>query len=118
MLIASSTKISIVKPCDLEKAIDLLGLDVTAPCTNNNIKEKSTSLRDWGIGVLVVNFILFIIISFFRLMPEKLKLALFFIVSTTTTIFTFSFVCINTIYLVTKCLYVYSLLVLESFFQA
>nr|XP_011431069.2 uncharacterized protein LOC105330843 isoform X1 [Crassostrea gigas] len=81
VLIASSTKISIVKPCDLEKAIDLLGLDVTAPCTNNDIKEKSTSLRDWGIGVLVVNFILFIIISFFRLMPEKLKLALFSILA-------------------------------------
>lgn len=91
-LIASSNEISIVKPCDLEKALDSLGLDVTSPCTNNDIKEKSTSLCDWGIGVLVVNFILFIMISFFKLMPEKLKLALFSIVSTTTAISTLSFV--------------------------
>lgn len=80
-LIASSNEISIVKPCDLEKALDSLGLDVTSPCTNNDIKEKSTSLCDWGIGVLVVNVILFIMISFFKLMPEKLKLALFSILA-------------------------------------
>lgn len=74
MLITSSKEISIVKPCDLEKALDSLGLDVTSPCTNNDIKEKSTSLCNWGIGVLVVNFILSIMISFFELMPKKLKL--------------------------------------------
>lgn len=102
-LIASSNEISIVKPCDLEKALDSLGLGVTSPCTNNDIKEKSTSLCHWGIGLLVVNFILFIMISFFKLMSEKLKLALFFLVSTctTTAISTFSFLCINTIHLVT-----------------
>lgn len=116
MLIVLSIKILIVKLCDLEKVIDLFGLDVIVFCINNNIKEKFISLCDWGIGVLVVNFIFFIIILFFRLMFEKLKLVLFFIVSIIIIIFIFLFVCINIIYLVIKCLYVYSLFVLEFFF--
>lgn len=115
MLITSSKEISIVKPCDLEKALDSLGLDVTSPCTNNDIKEKSTSLCNWGIGVLVVNFILSIMISFFELMPKKLKLVFLIIVSTTTAISTLSFVRMNTIYLVLKCICVHSMLVLDSF---
>lgn len=115
ILITSSKEISIVKPCDLEKALDSLGLDVTSPCTNNDIKEKSTSLCNWGIGVLVVNFILSIMISFFELMPKKLKLVFLIIVSTTTAISTLSFVRMNTIYLVLKCICVHSMLVLDSF---
>lgn len=58
-LISLSTEISMVKPCDLKKALDSLGLDVTSPCAYNDIKNKSTSLRDWGIGILVVNFTFF-----------------------------------------------------------
>lgn len=121
-LISSSTEISMVKPCDLKKALDSLGLDVTSPCAYNDIKNKSTSLRDWGIGMLVVNFIFFIIILYFKFVPEKLKLALFSIVSTTfvfkTAISTFSIIYINKIYLVTKCICVHSLLLLESFFPS
>lgn len=72
-----------IKPCDLEKALDSLGLGVTSPCTYNVIKDRSTSLRDWGIGVLVVNFIFFVMILYFKLIPKKWKWVLFFVVSTT-----------------------------------
>lgn len=91
-LIVLSNEILIVKFCDLEKVFDLFGLDVIFFCINNDIKEKFISLCDWGIGVLVVNFIFFIMILFFKLMFEKLKLVLFFIVSIIIVIFILLFV--------------------------
>lgn len=79
VLISTSTDISLVKPCDLEKALDSLGLGVTSPCTYNVTKDRSTSLCAWGIGVLVVNFIFFIMILYFKLMSKKWKWVLFFV---------------------------------------
>lgn len=79
-LIVLSNEILIVKFCDLEKVFDLFGLGVIFFCINNDIKEKFISLCYWGIGVLVVNFIFFIMILFFKLMFMELKLVLFFLV--------------------------------------
>lgn len=122
VLISTSTDISLVKPCDLEKALDSLGLGVTSPCTYNVTKDRSTSLCGWGIGVLVVNFIFFIMILYFKLMSKKWKWVLFFVVSTTfnrkNLTVSFSIIFLNTLYIMTKCIYVLSMLLLQSFLLA
>lgn len=96
VLISSSVDISMAKPCELKKALDLLGLEETPPCAYSPIKDMSYYLIGSGVVLLVVNFFLFLMISYF----EELNRGLLIAVSNTyifyTSILNFLIICINT----------------------
>ncbi|XP_052720277.1 uncharacterized protein LOC128191941 isoform X2 [Crassostrea angulata] len=81
VLISSSKDISMAKPCDLDKALDSLGLDITSPCVYNDIKNMSICLRDLGIGILAVNLFFFWMILCLKCMPKELKLTFFILIA-------------------------------------
>nr|XP_034302994.1 uncharacterized protein LOC105320305 isoform X3 [Crassostrea gigas] len=63
VLIYLTTDILMAKSCDLKKALDLLGLDVNSPCAYNDIMDKLSTLCYWGIGMISVDLILFLMLS-------------------------------------------------------
>lgn len=115
VLISSGVDILMAKPCDLKKALDFLGLDVKSPCAYSPIKDLSIVIIIYGVIMLVVNLILFLVTS----CDKKLKKPLLIAVSITnifnTTILNYLIICKNTLYLMTKYKLVYSLFLLQLF---
>lgn len=101
------------KPCDLEKALDLLDLDVKPLCAYSQIKDLSIVIIIWGGIMLVVNLILFLVTSCVKKLETSLLIAVSITNIFNTTILNVLIICINTLYLMTKCKLVYSLLLLQ-----
>lgn len=101
------------KPCDLEKALDLLDLDVKPPCAYSQIKDLSIVIIICGGIMLVVNLILFLVTSCVKKLETSLLIAVSITNIFNTTILNVLIICINTLYLMTKCKLVYSLLLLQ-----
>ncbi|XP_065930687.1 uncharacterized protein [Magallana gigas] len=62
VLISSTEEISTVKPCHLKKVLEFLSVDNTSPCKYDDIKNDSTDIRNWGISLLVLSSIMFLLI--------------------------------------------------------
>lgn len=112
VLIYLTTDILMAKPCDLKKALDLLGLDVNSPCAYNDIMDELSTLRYWGIGMIFVDLILFLMLS----TPFKKNTICIFVSNTfiyKSPTPTYLIFCWNTLNSVTKCRLVHRLLVLQ-----
>lgn len=59
-----------VKFCDLKKVFDLFGFDVNFFCVYNDIMDELFILCYWGIGMIFVNLILFLML--FILFKKKI----------------------------------------------
>lgn len=114
VLIYLTTDILMAKPCDLKKALDLLGLDVNSPCAYNDIMDKLSTLCYWGIGMISVDLILFLMLS----TPFKRPFCIFvsntFLYKSLT--LTYLFICWNILNSVTKFRLVHRLLLLQLLF--
>lgn len=112
MLIFFGVDILMVKFCDLKKVFDFFGLDVKFFCVYSLIKDLFIVIIIYGVIMLVVNLILFLVIF----CDKKLKKLLFIVVSIINIfniiIFNVLIICINILYLMIKCKFVYSLLLL------
>lgn len=73
MLISSSEGISTVKPCELEEVLVSLSVNNTSTCKFNAIKNKSTCIRNWGISLLVLISITFVLILNYIWIPNYNK---------------------------------------------
>lgn len=113
VLISSCVDILMAKPCDLEKALDLLGLDEYSPCAYSPIKDLSIVIIVCGVIMLVVNLFLFLVTSCVKKLKKSLLIAVSIANIFNTTILNFLIICINTLYLMTKCKLVYSLFLLQ-----
>lgn len=74
VLISSSVEISTAKSCDLVKALNSISLNYTISCKYDVIKDGSTTLRNMGIVLLALDFIFFLLILIFPLLPRRCKL--------------------------------------------
>lgn len=63
VLVSSAFEISKVKPCELKKELVSLSVDYASSCKYDKIKEKANDLCIWGIVFLVLNSIIFLLIS-------------------------------------------------------
>lgn len=74
VLISTSEEISKAKSCDLEKALKSISVNYDFQCKHHAIKEKTTNLLNWGISLWILNFISFILILIYLLLPQLRKL--------------------------------------------
>lgn len=82
VLISSTEEISTVKPCRLKKVLDSLSVDNTSPCKYDDIKNESTDIRNWGISLLVLSSIMFLLIFNYKWILKNNIISICFTVST------------------------------------
>lgn len=82
VLISSTEEISTVKPCHLKKVLEFLSVDNTSPCKYDDIKNDSTDIRNWGISLLVLSSIMFLLILNFTWILKNNIISIHFAVST------------------------------------
>lgn len=59
--VSISRGISNVKPCDLEKALESINYAYSpAPCKYDAIKDKTSDLKGWSIGVIIWNSVILV----------------------------------------------------------
>lgn len=73
---------STVNQCQLKQVLDFLSVDNTSPCKYDGIKNDSTDIRNWGISLLVLSSIMFLLIFNYKWILENNIIRIRYAVST------------------------------------